>query len=47
MQGWFLNNIRYLYEKFKSYLNVYPDAYEGVTSNFVMNTSEDLSWPLV
>ena len=39
----FLSEIRYFYQKCESYLDVYHDAYKGVTPHLLMNSSEDLS----
>ena len=43
----FLNEIRYIYEKCESYLDIYRDAYEGVTPHLWTNSSEDLYWSFV
>ena len=43
----FLSEIRYFYEKWESCLDVHRDAYEGVTPHLWMNSSQNLSWPLV
>ena len=40
----FLNQTTCFYEKCESYLDVYRDAYEGVTSHVWLNSSEGLSW---
>ena len=43
----FLNETRCFYEKCESYVDVYHDFYEDVTSHLWLNSSEDLSWTLV
>ena len=43
----FVNDIRYFYKKYESYLNVYRDAYESVTPHLRINSSEYFFWPLV
>ena len=42
-----LNEIRYFYQKCRSYLDVYCDAYEGLTPHLWMNMSKGLSWLLL
>ena len=43
----FLNEIKYFHEKGESHMDVYRDAYEGVTHHLWMNSSIDLSSSLV
>ena len=38
----FFNEIRYIYQKFESYVDVYRDAYESVTFHLLMSSSEEL-----
>ena len=43
----FLYEIKYIYEKCESYLDVYRAAYEDVKPHLWMSLNENLSWPLI